>query len=166
MSARMFGTDGVRGTPGQSPLDERTVTRLGGAVVRVLDGADTRLLVARDTRESGPWIETRLARGVAAEEGVLVSVGVMPTPAAAFLVSSQGFDAALVISASHNPFPDNGIKVLTGEGEKASPDLETRIEQVVADQSWTVKTSAQPSVEGTRLDGRVSDSRTDRACWG
>ena len=157
----MFGTDGVRGTPGQSPLDERTVTRLGGAVVRVLDGADTRLLVARDTRESGPWIETRLARGVAAEEGVLVSVGVMPTPAAAFLVSSQGFDAALVISASHNPFPDNGIKVLTGEGEKASPDLETRIEQVVADQSWTVKTSAQPSVEVRDLtDVYLTHART------
>ena len=157
----MFGTDGVRGTPGQSPLDERTITRLGGAVVRVLDGADTTLLVARDTRESGPWIETHLARGVAAEEGVLVSVGVMPTPAAAFLVSSQAFDAAIVISASHNPFPDNGIKVLTGEGEKASPDLEARIEQLVADESWILKPSAQPSVEVRDLtDVYLTHART------
>ena len=161
VSLRMFGTDGVRGTPGQPPLDERTITRLGGALVRVLDDRDTTLLVARDTRESGPWIETSLARGVASEEGRLVSVGVMPTPAAALLASSQGFDAAFVISASHNPYPDNGIKVLTGEGEKASPELEARIEEVVADQSWTVKASARPSVDGRDLtDVYLTHART------
>ena len=147
----MFGTDGVRGTPGLSPLDERTVSRLGAATARVLGANAVTLLAARDTRESGPWIEEHLARGVTHEHGTLVSVGVMPTPAAAFLAASQEFDGALVISASHNAFPDNGIKVLTAEGEKASPELEARIEAVVADESWSVSVEALPVVDSRDL---------------
>ena len=136
MSASIFGTDGVRGTPGEYPLDQATVARLGASTVRVVDASHPRLLVARDTRESGPWIERQLAAGVASERGVLVSVGVMPTPAAAFLAVSDGFDAAFVISASHNPFPDNGIKVLTGDGAKASPQLEAQLSEAIRDTSW------------------------------
>ena len=135
MSASIFGTDGVRGTPGTYPLDEETIVRLGASTVRVLGLEKTRLLVARDPRESGPLIETYLNAGVEAEGGTLVSAGVIPTPAAAFL-ASRHFDGAFVISASHNPFPDNGIKLLTGDGEKASPELETRLSEVVADRSW------------------------------
>ena len=143
----MFGTDGVRGTPGRPPLDERTIARLGAATARILGANAVTLLAARDTRESGPWIEEHLARGVTHERGTLVSVDVMPTPAAAFLAASQEFDGALVVSASHNPFPDNGIKVLTAEGEKASPGLEARIEAVVADDSWGVSEEALPVIE-------------------
>ena len=136
MSASIFGTDGVRGTPGGYPLDQATIARLGAATVRVVDATRPRFLVARDTRESGPWIERHLAAGVAAERGTLISVGVMPTPAAAFLSASEGFDAAFVISASHNPFPDNGIKVLTRDGEKASPELEAHLSDVVRATAW------------------------------
>ena len=147
MSATIFGTDGVRGTPGQYPLDERTIARLGAATVRVQEVDDVTLLVALDTRESGPWIETQLARGVTAQHGHLVSAGIIPTPAAAFLAETQSFDAALVISASHNPFPDNGIKLLTGTGEKASPALEARVSALVADESWTIAEQGLPSIE-------------------
>ncbi len=145
----MFGTDGVRGTPGHDPLDAGTIARLGAATARVLaqGSRGAVLLAARDTRESGPWIEEQLARGVTHQAGTLVSTGVLPTPAAAFLAASGGFDGALVISASHNPFPDNGIKVLTADGEKASPRLEAELERVIADDSWGVSESAKPIVE-------------------
>lgn len=136
MTASIFGTDGVRGTPGEYPLDPSTISRLGAATVRIVDATDPKLLVARDTRESGPQIERHLAAGVEAEHATLVSIGVMPTPAAAFLSMSEGFDAAFVISASHNPFPDNGIKVLTGDGAKASPELEAHLSEVISETSW------------------------------
>ena len=113
--SKLFGTDGVRGVAGTPPLDPVTVTRLGAALVRVLPhrGAG-RVLVGRDTRESGDWIEQALARGVASQGAQLVSTGVVPTPAVAYLTGSRDFDAGLVISASHNPFQDNGIKIFSG----------------------------------------------------
>ena len=165
----MFGTDGVRGTPGQPPLDARTISRLGAATARVLarDGGGATLLTIRDTRESGPWIEEQLGRGVADRQGTLVSAGVLPTPAAAALLStSAGFDGALVISASHNPFPDNGIKVLTADGEKASPGLETEIEAVVADGTWHVSSGTRPTVEPRNLtdDYRMFAARVLAGC--
>ena len=145
----MFGTDGVRGTPGRAPLDARTIARIGAAAARAIGSRGATLLAARDTRESGAWIEGHLARGVAHAQGTLVSAGVLPTPAAAFLVSTGAFDGGMVISASHNPFPDNGIKVLSADGGKASPVLEAEIESLVSDQSWDV----------TASDGAAPDSR-------
>ncbi len=144
---RLFGTDGVRGAPGRPPLDGRTLARLGAAAARVLGDGRAALLTARDTRQSGPWIEQQIARGVAHQGGTLVSAGVLPTPAAALLVSAGRFDGALVVSASHNPSPDNGIKVLTADGEKASPATEAAIEALVADESWTVGAAIRPQVE-------------------
>lgn len=143
----MFGTDGVRGTPGQSPLDARTIARLGAATVRSMGPRGVKILTVRDTRESGPWIEQQLARGVVYEGGQLVSAGVLPTPAGAFLVASEGFDGALVISASHNAFPDNGIKVLNADGEKISPGLEAELQSRVADNSWEISETVAPVVE-------------------
>jgi phosphoglucosamine mutase len=153
MSASIFGTDGVRGTPGEYPLDQITIARLGASTVRVIDASHPKFLVARDTRESGPWIERQIAAGVAAEHGTLVSVGVMPTPAAAFLSASDGFDAAFVISASHNPFPDNGIKVLTGDGAKASPELEAQLSDAIRDTSWPASFSPVEALETRDLTG-------------
>ncbi len=148
----MFGTDGVRGTPGESPLDERTIIRLGAATAGSLGSAPT-LLAARDTRESGPWIESCLAAGVAGAGGSLVSAGVIPTPAASFVTKSNGFDGAFVISASHNPFPDNGIKVLTSEGEKASPEYETRLAERIENASWEVTPGAPSYATEALTDG-------------
>lgn len=143
----MFGTDGVRGAPGRYPLDAETVSRLGAAATRELGPIRPRLVIARDTRESGPAIEQQLARGVLAEHGTPISAGVLPTPAAAWLASTDDFDGAFVISASHNPFPDNGIKVVTGDGKKASSELEARITERVTDASWQPDLSSAPILE-------------------
>jgi phosphoglucosamine mutase len=138
MSARLFGTDGVRGRAGEYPLDRETVARLGAALVRAMrsQGQALRFIVGRDTRESGEWLESELARGIRSEGAVLVSAGVLPTPAVAYVTRSMGFDAGLVISASHNPFQDNGIKVFSGRGEKFTEALEQQVEHIVADTSW------------------------------
>jgi phosphoglucosamine mutase len=148
--ARLFGTDGVRGKAGTAPLDPPTVRRLGAALVRVLrhDGSADRVnqplrfLSGRDTRESGTWIEQELAAGMVREGAALVSAGVVPTPAIAYLTPRQGFTAGVVISASHNPFEDNGIKVFSGAGEKFTEALERQVEAVMDDRSWDVSSDA------------------------
>jgi phosphoglucosamine mutase len=136
---RLFGTDGVRGTAGRYPLDRPTVRRFGEALVRALPhGTDApRLLVGRDTRESGEWIEAELARGASGEGATVTSAGVVPTPAVAYLTRTAGYDAGVVISASHNPFEDNGIKVFSGRGEKFTERVERELEAIVADTSWS-----------------------------
>jgi phosphoglucosamine mutase len=148
---KLFGTDGVRGVAGVAPLDPATVTRLGAALVRVLPhrGAG-RVLVGRDTRESGDWIEQALARGVASQGAQLVSTGVVPTPAVAYLTGSRDFDAGLVISASHNPFQDNGIKIFSGHGQKFAESEERDIEALVADPQFAVDPQAPAAL--TRED--------------
>ena len=140
--ARLFGTDGVRGKAGEYPLDPPTVRRLGAALVRALrhdnPAVPVRFVAGRDTRESGEWIERELARGITDQGGELTSLGVVPTPAVAYLTPLKGFTAGVVISASHNPFEDNGIKVFSGEGEKFTEALEAQVEAIVADPTWTV----------------------------
>jgi phosphoglucosamine mutase len=146
---RLFGTDGVRGKAGEYPLDPATVRRLGAALARALgDGEDTvRFLAGRDTRESGGWIERELAFGIRSQAGTLTSAGVIPTPAIAYLTPRSGYTAGVVISASHNLFDDNGIKVFSGAGEKFTETLERRVETIVADDSWTVPAGVAGTVE-------------------
>ena len=146
---RLFGTDGVRGKAGEYPLDPATVRRLGAALARALgDGEGTvRFLAGRDTRESGGWIERELAFGIRSQAGALTSAGVIPTPAIAYLTPRIGYTAGVVISASHNPFEDNGIKVFSGAGEKFTETLERRVETIVADDSWTVPAGDAGPVE-------------------
>jgi len=136
---RLFGTDGVRGTAGRFPLDRQTIRRLGAALVRALPSgsAPPRMLVGRDTRESGPWVEAELAHGASGESAVVTSAGIVPTPAVAYLTRSAGYDLGIVISASHNPFEDNGIKVFSGRGEKFTEDVERKVEAIIADGSWS-----------------------------
>ena len=135
---RLFGTDGVRGKAGEYPLDVPTIRRLGAALARALRKGDgsARFLAGRDTRESGSWIERELAVGIRSQGGALTSAGVIPTPAIAYLTPRMGFTAGVVISASHNPFEDNGIKVFSGTGEKFTERLEEQVESIVADASW------------------------------
>ncbi len=150
---RLFGTDGVRGKAGDAPLDSATVRRIGAALVRALagDAAGRRLLVGRDTRESGGWIEQDLADGIRSQGATLTSAGVIPTPAIAYLTRRDGFDAGIVISASHNPFEDNGIKVFSGAGEKFTETLEAEVEAIVADGSWSVPVGRGPAVDEVDL---------------
>ena len=168
--SRLFGTDGVRGKAGEYPLDHETVARLGGALVRALrhqasmHGADTRqplrFLVGRDTRESGDWITRELARGVRSQGAQLTTAGVIPTPAVAYMTRALGFDAGIVISASHNPFEDNGIKVFSGRGEKFTESTEREVEEVIADTSWEVGGSLHDPVPETDVvDAYIAHAR-------
>ncbi len=152
--ARLFGTDGVRGKAGTPPLDHLTVRRLGAALVRALPHGteNPHLLIGRDTRESGDWIEAELAHGAGGEGAEVTSVGVVPTPAVAYLTRAFAeYDAGVVISASHNPFEDNGIKVFSGRGEKFTEKVEREIEAIVADPSWDVLEGAPEEVQGAVL---------------
>src|SRR5215467_5547566 len=141
---RLFGTDGVRGKAGEFPLDRPTVRRLGAAVVRALPHGTSspRILVGRDTRESGSWIEAELAHGAAGEGATVISAGVVPTPAVAYLTRASSYDLGIVISASHNPYADNGIKVFSGKGEKFTETVERDVEAVMADTSWHARDGA------------------------
>ena len=172
--SRLFGTDGVRGKAGEYPLDHETVARLGAALVRALRATTgskpLRFLIGRDTRESGEWIERELGRGVHAEGGSITTAGTIPTPATAYVTRTMGFDAGLVISASHNPFEDNGIKVFSGAGEKFTEALERTVEAVVADASWSVNDGEAAVVEQVDLRSEYTahlreilppDTRTD-----
>lgn len=154
MASRLFGTDGVRGKAGVHPLDHATVRRLGAALVRALSPAPPRLLIGRDTRESGTWIEQELAHGARACGAEVVSAGIIPTPGVAYLTRSSDFTAGVVISASHNPFEDNGIKVFSGGGEKFTEELEQHVEAIVADTSWTVPPGEANPVDGEALVDR------------
>ena len=156
---KLFGTDGVRGTAGQYPLDHATVRRLGAALVRGLprSGTAPRLLVGRDTRESGGWIEAELAHGAVGEGATVATLGVVPTPAVAYLTRTAGYDAGVVISASHNPFEDNGIKVFSGRGEKFTERVERTVEEIVADQSWDVRAGEPGAVDRVDLIGGYVD---------
>jgi phosphoglucosamine mutase len=112
------------------------------------------VLLGRDTRESGEWIENELMRGLMSEGATGVSVGVIPTPGVAFLTLSEGFDAGIVISASHNPYEDNGIKIFSGRGKKLDEAFESRIEALVA-------TEARKPATEARKHGGVSAGLTE-----
>jgi len=153
----LFGTDGVRGVAGRYPLDPPTVRRLGAALVRALKLPRPKFLVGRDTRESGGWIEAELAHGASGEGASVTSVGVVPTPAVAYLTRSHGYDAGVVISASHNPFEDNGIKVFSGKGEKFTERVEREVESVIADRSWEAHEGEPAHVPHADLVGAYLD---------
>jgi len=128
---RLFGTDGIRGIAGQFPLDDRTAAIIGRALVLNLAdalGRSPRIVIGRDTRESGPQIEAAIASGAMAVGARVQSAGVITTPGVAYITRATPFDAGIVISASHNPFQDNGIKVFSPSGKKLADEVERRIE--------------------------------------
>ncbi len=152
---RLFGTDGVRGVAGMWPLDPPTIARLGAAIVRSAGlTRPARVVVGRDTRESGEWIERELARGAASQGAAVASLGVVPTPAVAYLAGAFDFDFGLVISASHNVFSDNGIKVFSGGGTKFGEREERAVEAIVGEPTWTVPSVSEPEVARPDLVGR------------
>ena len=127
---KMFGTDGIRAVAGEAPLDKRTVYAVGKALARSL-GAKPRVVMGMDTRESGPWIAATLAAGLRAGGASVESAGVITTPAIAYLTVKHGFSAGVVISASHNPWRDNGIKVFGGDGYKLADSVELAMEREI-----------------------------------
>jgi phosphoglucosamine mutase len=137
MAKQLFGTDGIRGIPGEYPLDDATLDRTGQALGEYLrsqggEQADRpRVLIGRDTRESGPHIAERIARGLAAAGADPVSAGVLTTPGVAWLVNREGFAAGVVISASHNPYHDNGVKLISSSGMKFPDAVEAELEKSI-----------------------------------
>ena len=138
VSKQLFGTDGIRGVPGEYPLDDATLERIGLALGDYLqkrgaaaEGRAARVLIGRDTRESGPHIEELLERGLAATSTAVVSAGVLTTPGVAWIVRNEGFAAGVVISASHNPYHDNGVKLVSSSGMKFPDAVEAEIEKEI-----------------------------------
>src|ERR1700749_4080558 len=129
---KRVGTEGVRGEAGTS-LTTELASALGRAATASLEAKRPQVLIVRDTRESGPMLEAALAAGISAAGGDALLAGVLPTPAAAILVRRLGLDLAAVVSASHNPYKDNGIKFFSAQGTKLPDEVEARIEALLDD---------------------------------
>ncbi len=133
---KLFGTDGIRGVAGEYPLDENTVALIGRSLVLNLAhelDRSPRIVIGRDTRESGPRIEQALAQGAIGAGASVESAGVITTPGVAFITKVTPFDVGVVISASHNPYRDNGIKVFSPSGKKLADEMERKIESDIAE---------------------------------
>ena len=153
---KLFGTDGIRGIAGQSPLDAPTIYAIGLALAHHL-GASPRVLLGMDTRESGEWIVATLTAGLCAGGASVESAGVITTPAIAFLTSTHGFSAGVVISASHNPWQDNGIKVFGPDGYKLADAIELAIEDEIFRQLAASTTPPQQAVPPAVNDADRAD---------
>jgi phosphoglucosamine mutase len=127
---KLFGTDGIRGVAGQPPLDPATIYAVGLALAHHL-GNSPRVLIGQDTRESSDWIAATLTAGLTTGGANVESAGVITTPAVAFLARAHGFAAGIVISASHNPWHDNGIKLFGPNGYKLPDATEIAIEEEI-----------------------------------
>jgi phosphoglucosamine mutase len=130
---KLFGTDGIRAVAGEYPLDANTIYACGLALGHSLrkTATEPRVILGRDTRESGPWIAATLAAGLRESGAHVESAGVITTPAVAFLARTHGFHAGVVISASHNPWQDNGIKIFGGDGFKLADAVELAMEDEI-----------------------------------
>jgi phosphoglucosamine mutase len=150
MGKELFGTDGIRGIPGEYPLDDATLERVGLALGKHLREqiAKPRVLIGRDTRESGPHVAECIARGLASAGSEPVSAGVLTTPGVAWLVNRDGFSAGVVISASHNPYHDNGVKLISSSGMKFPDSVETALEHVILSKNGNVS-----ALKAARLNG-------------
>ena len=132
MTRKYFGTDGIRGLVGEPPITAEFVLKLGWAVGQVLGtGHGSKILVGKDTRISGYMFESALQAGLSAAGVDCHLLGPMPTPAVAYLTQTFRAKAGIVISASHNPYQDNGIKFFSAEGTKLSDSLERAIEDMI-----------------------------------
>src|SRR5690348_9413418 len=132
MPKELFGTDGIRGVPGEYPLDDATLFRAGQALGDFLQAkkpaGKPSVLIGMDTRESGPHIAGRIAQGLRAASCEPVSAGVVTTPGVAWLVHAERFAAGVVVSASHNPYTDNGVKLISSSGMKFPDEVEAKME--------------------------------------
>lgn len=139
MRRTLFGTDGIRGVANRYPITPEMMVRLGRAVVHGLRGEGgnrPRILIGRDTRLSGTMLESAIGAGICAAGGDVFLAGVMPTPGVAYLTATSGYEAGIVISASHNPFEDNGIKIFNHQGYKLPDAVEKAIEDQVLDENF------------------------------
>ena len=152
---KLFGTDGVRGVANLDPMTSETAMQLGRAAAHIFMRRAGRhqIVIGKDTRISGYMLESALMAGICSMGVDVLLVGPMPTPAIAFLTRSLRADAGVVISASHNPYQDNGIKFFSGDGFKLPDDVETRIEQlIVSDEINHLRPTADLIGKAYRID--------------
>ncbi len=130
---KLFGTDGIRGVANEEPMTTETAMKVGRATAYIFKGGTKRhrIVIGKDTRLSGYMLETALASGICSMGADVLLVGPLPTPGIAFITSSMRADAGVVISASHNPFQDNGIKIFSGDGFKLPDEKESQIERLI-----------------------------------
>src|SRR5229473_1584870 len=144
-STKLFGTDGIRVRAGEYPLNSQTIAAIGRAIGEKLGG---RILVGQDTRVSSPWIFSLLQQGISITEATITNAGVIPTPAIALLTKSSGYSGGVMISASHNAYEDNGIKVFAADGTKLNAtdeaQVEKRIFELMGSQHGDAKTDTVP----------------------
>jgi phosphoglucosamine mutase len=161
---KLFGTDGIRGVAGEYPLDQKTVYAVGRALGDHLPAGPRRVVIGQDTRESSGWIADTLASGLRDDGVETASAGVVPTPTIAYLTHTHSFSAGVVISASHNPWRDNGIKVFGPDGYKLPDQVELEIESEIFSllSANAAANSAAPAVPGLPGD---SGLRLDYLNW-
>lgn len=138
---KLFGTDGIRAIAGQFPLDYSSVYTLGKALAELLEeeGLPLKVIIGRDTRESGAWLEQALIQGINKSKGEAFSAGIIPTSAISFLTKKYSFSAGIIISASHNPYQDNGIKIFSSQGIKISNVWEKKLERAIQTERQNVR---------------------------
>jgi phosphoglucosamine mutase len=164
MTDKLFGTDGVRGVAGEFVTAELALD-VGRAATRLAPAERPQVLIIRDTRESGEMLQAAVAAGVSSAGGDALLAGVLPTPAAPLLIGRYGFDLAVVLSASHNPYQDNGIKLFGGDGYKLSDEQEQAIERDLGWGEGGATGSSRPSdpaasaAQTGSAPGRVRDLR-------
>lgn len=155
---KLFGTDGIRGKAGEFPLDAQTIEIIGQSLAKQFQAELNRkpsFILGRDTRESGSWIEEAFCRGAIKAGADCESAEIITTPGIAFLTTKLEFDAGIVISASHNPFEDNGIKIFSPTGRKIDRAMEAEIEKdVLENQEQSLKSSDS---EGKAKNSRASE---------
>jgi len=166
---KLFGTDGIRAVAGQSPLDAATVYAIGLALAKILSRATPnprilvgppRVLLGMDTRESSDWIAATLTAGLTTGGATVESAGVITTPAVAHLTHTHGFATGIVISASHNPWQDNGIKLFGPDGYKLPDATELAIEEdAVADPDLAVAVDPEPAAHARRAPDRGASAQ-------
>jgi len=149
---KLFGTDGIRAVAGEFPLDATTIFAVGLALGHSLrkTTAEPRVILGRDTRESSPWMAATLAAGLRQAGACVESAGIVPTPAVAFLARTHGFQAGVVLSASHNPWQDNGIKLFGADGFKLADAVELAMEDEILHRAAQVAapdSASLPAVE-------------------
>ena len=152
---KLFGTDGIRGEVGAFPLDEKTIEIIGNSLARQFTeqlGRSPRFITGRDTRESGAWIERAFCAGANAAEADCESAEIITTPGVAFLTEKFHFDAGVVISASHNPYQDNGIKIFLPTGKKIDEATEREIEKDIFELEIENRSLSEPGEINTRAD--------------
>jgi phosphoglucosamine mutase len=161
--AKLFGTDGIRGRAGQFPLDAATVRLLGSSLAfhlrKQLDKRTPTIVVGRDTRESGAWLEQAFIEGAQSAGAECKSAGVITTPGVAFLARSLPADAGVVISASHNPYQDNGVKIFSPSGKKLEDATERLIEADILAADVQSESTSAPSLRSGGEDEEASQLR-------